>query len=119
MHELSLASAIVDTAVKHAGGRRVKVVNLSVGHLRQVVPDSLDFYFSLVASGTLCEGAQLQQSAVEAGLRCAPCDLGWTLEEPIFRCPSCGGSEVAVVSGNEFEVDTIVLEEQEESCTRS
>lgn len=118
MHELSLASAIVDTAVKHAGGRRVKVVNLSVGHLRQVVPDSLDFYFSLVAPGTLCEGARLEQVAVEASLRCTPCNSRWTLEEPLFKCPSCGGSQVEVVSGNEFEVDTIVLEEREESCTR-
>ena len=118
MHELSLASAIVDTAVKHSGGRRVKVVNLTVGRLRQVVPASLDFYFGLVAAGTPCEGSRLNQSAQEASLRCTPCDSQWSLEEPIFRCPSCGGSQVEVVSGNELEVDTIVLEEREESCTK-
>ncbi|MDQ3662779.1 MAG: hydrogenase maturation nickel metallochaperone HypA [Actinomycetota bacterium] len=118
MHELSLASAIVDTAVKHAGGRRVKAVNLKVGRLRQVVPDSLDFYFGLVAADTLCEGALLDQSAVEASLRCPSCDVRWTLEEPLFRCPSCGSREVEVVSGNEFEIDSIVLEDREQSCTR-
>lgn len=118
MHELSLAGAIVDTAVRHSGGRKVEVVNLTVGRLRQVVPDSLDFYFSLVASNTLCEGARLEQSVVEASLLCTSCDLRWTLEEPLFRCPSCAGSQVEIVSGNEFEVDTIVLEQQEESCTR-
>ena len=48
-------------------------------------------------------------------MRCTPCDSQWSLEEPIFRCPSCGGSQVEVVSGNELEVDTIVLEEREES----
>ena len=52
MHELSLSSAIVNTVVKHADGRRVSVVNLRVGHLRQVVPDSLEFYFEFVARGT-------------------------------------------------------------------
>lgn len=119
MHELSLASAIVATAVKHAGGRRVKVVNLRVGRLRQVVPASLDFYFGLVAAGTPCEGSRLNQSAMEGILRCTPCGSQWSLEQPLFRCPSCGGSQVEVVSGNEFEVDTIVLEQKEESCTRS
>jgi hydrogenase nickel incorporation protein HypA/HybF len=43
VHELSVSAAVVDTAVRHAGGRPVAVVNLRVGHLRQVVPDSLLF----------------------------------------------------------------------------
>ena len=58
MHELSLSSAIINTAVKHAGGRRVTVVSLRVGRLRQVVPDTLEFYFDFVARDTLCEGAR-------------------------------------------------------------
>ena len=37
------------TPVRHADGRRVSVVSLRVGVLRQVVPDSLEFYFDLVA----------------------------------------------------------------------
>ncbi len=41
MHELSIAEAIVDVATRHAAGRRVVRVEVKVGHLRQVVPDSL------------------------------------------------------------------------------
>ena len=47
--------------LKHAAGRRVTVVSLRIGHLRQVVPDSLAFYFELVSRETLCEGARLEQ----------------------------------------------------------
>ena len=47
----SLSSAIVNTVAKHADGRRVAVVNLRVGRLRQVVPDTLEFYFEFVARG--------------------------------------------------------------------
>ena len=61
MHELSLSSAIVNTVVKHAEGRRVLVVELRVGKLRQVIPDTLEFYFEFVARGTVCEGARLEQ----------------------------------------------------------
>ena len=66
MHELSLSSAIVNTVVKHAQERPVGVVNLRVGALRQVVPDTLDFYFGFVAKGTVCEGARLEQELLPA-----------------------------------------------------
>ena len=76
MHELSVSAAVVDTAVRHAGGRPVAVVNLRVGHLRQVVPDSLLFYFGLVARDTVCAGARLEVEVVPARLRCEGCDDG-------------------------------------------
>jgi hydrogenase nickel incorporation protein HypA/HybF len=113
VHELSLSSAIVNTVVKHADGRAVTVVSLRVGRLRQVVPDTLDFYFGFVAQGTVCEGARLEQELVPARLRCRACEHAWEIEFPAFRCPSCGGAGAEVVSGNEFEVESIEVEEAE------
>ena len=113
MHELSLAGAVVNTAVKHAAERRVTVVTLRVGRLRQVVPDTLDFYFGFVAEGTLCEGARLEQEVVPACLVCSECGNDWELDLPIFRCPRCGTTGVEIRSGNEFEVESIEVEEAE------
>jgi hydrogenase nickel incorporation protein HypA/HybF len=113
MHELSVSSAIVDTAVKHAAGRKVSVVTVRIGHLRQVVPDSLAFYFDLVTRRTVCEGAQLQQVLVPAVLRCRDCAREWDPEDALFRCV-CGGVG-EVVSGDELEVESIEVEEA--ACT--
>jgi len=113
VHELSLSSAIVNTVVKHADGRRVTAVELRVGKLRQVVPDTLEFYFEFVARGTVCEGARLEQELIEAMLACNECANEWTIEIPAFRCPSCHGGDVAIVGGNEFEVESITVEEAE------
>ncbi len=113
MHELSLSGAIVNTVVKHAAGRRVTLVSLRVGRLRQVVPDTLEFYFEFVARGTVCEGARLEQEVLDARLRCAPCGTEWGIEIPAFRCPTCGGSDVGVATGDEFEVESIEVEEAE------
>jgi hydrogenase nickel incorporation protein HypA/HybF len=113
VHELSLSSAIIGTAVKHAAGRRVTVVSLRVGRLRQVVPETLEFYFEFVARGTACEGATLEQELIDARLRCNPCAREWGIEIPAFRCPTCGGRDVVVASGNEFEVQSIEVEEAE------
>lgn len=113
MHELSLSSAIVDTVVRHAAGRRVKVVTMRIGWLRQVVPESLEFYFGFVARESVCEGARLEYTVVPARLRCEDCGLEWELDEPAFRCSVCNSASVSVVSGNEFEVESIDVEEEQ------
>jgi len=117
VHELSLAGAVIDTVERHAAGRRVTAVYLRVGHLRQVVPDSLAFYFEHVARGTVCEGARLEQELVPALLHC-DCGNEWTLDDPVFRCPACGEAGAEVVAGEEFLVESIdVVSEQESACT--
>jgi hydrogenase nickel incorporation protein HypA/HybF len=114
MHELSLSGAIVNTVVKHAAGRPVSVVTMRIGALRQVVPDTLEFYFDFVSKGTVCEGARLEQELIPARLRCATCEREWEIDMPIFMCPGCGsGGSVEVASGDEFEVESIEVEETE------
>jgi hydrogenase nickel incorporation protein HypA/HybF len=117
MHELSVASAVVETAIKHAGGRPVTVVALRVGRLRQVVPESLRFYFDIVTRDTPCEAARLELEEIELALRCEECDHGWVAEAPIFRCAECGSSYVHIEAGEELYVDYIEVEEQEAECT--
>jgi len=114
MHELSLSSAIVNTVVKHANGRRVTLVSMRIGRLRQVVPDTLDFYFGFVARDTVCEGASLEYEIVAAQLRCTSCAHDWAVEIPAFRCPRCESAEVEIAAGNEFEVESIEVEEEAE-----
>ena len=84
--------------------------------LRQVVPSSLAFAFGVLSRDTLCDGAVLEQEIVPARLHCADCAREWEIELPVFRCPSCGGAEVQVVSGDELEVESIEVEE-EPACT--
>ena len=121
MHELSLASAIVDTVERHADGRPVRVISLRVGALRQVVPESLELYVDLVGRGTVCEGARLEVEVLPARLAC--CGGEW--EPPGFRCPTCGGGG-RVVSGDEFRVESIQVVDvgstepkgaEDEACT--
>ena len=43
------------------------------------------------------------------------CSASWTLDDAGFRCPRCAAANVAVESGNEFEVESIEVEEP--ACT--
>src|ERR1700735_5502690 len=106
-----VAPAGRNTAGKHADGRRVKFVSVQTGALRQVVPESLRFYWEIVARDTECEGAALELVEVQARLRCRDCDREWTPELPVFRCPGCAGAAVDVAAGDELSVDYIEVEE--------
>jgi hydrogenase nickel incorporation protein HypA/HybF len=124
MHELSIASAIQDTVLHHAGGRRVTSVQLRIGRLRQVVPTSLAFYFEIVGRGTLTDGARLDLDLVDARLHC-DCGNEWnpsprpaeSEEEvalpPQFRCPDCGEGGGEVIAGEQIEVESIEVETSE------
>ena len=112
MHELSIAGAVVDTALRHAEDRRVLLVTLRVGQLRQVIPDSLAFYFEIVARDTLVEGARLEQIVVPVRMHCDDCAHEWE-PEVMFRCPQCEGVG-QVLAGDELEVDSIEVEEDKE-----
>jgi hydrogenase nickel incorporation protein HypA/HybF len=115
MHELSLSSAILATALRHAEGRPVKAVDLTVGTLRQVVPASLEFYWEIVTRDTVCEGSRLEISVVEATVSCNDCATEWTLDDPIFACPSCKSTSVEVLTGTEFMVESLDISEKEEA----
>jgi hydrogenase nickel incorporation protein HypA/HybF len=117
MHELSVASAVLNTALKHCADRQVTVVNLRVGRMRQVVPASLEFYFEIVARDTLCQGAVLELVEIEPLLRCNDCERAWSPLIPAFRCPDCGSAKVEVSAGDELEIDYIEVKEQEAACT--
>ena len=116
MHELAISSAVLESVLRNADGRRVTSVQLRVGHLRQVVPDSLLFYWDIVTRDGLCEGSTLELQVIAARLSCTACDQEWEIELPVFRCPSCGGADVTIAAGDELEVESIEVEE-EPACT--
>ena len=110
MHELSIADAIVRIACAHAGERRIASVEVKLGHLRQVVPDSLTFAFGLVADGTVAEGAELIMEFVPAVGICRACGLESELPDFPLACAACGSLDVQLVRGEELTVDALTME---------
>jgi hydrogenase nickel incorporation protein HypA/HybF len=117
MHELSVADAIAQVALRHAGGREVHRVEVKVGHLRQVVPSALEFAWQLVTDGTPLDGAELAIEEVSARGRCRACRVETTMESFPLQCGRCGRLDVELVAGEELLVDALELEAEEALTT--
>lgn len=102
MHELSLCDAIVGTTTRHANGRAVKQVTVRIGHLRQVVPDALQFGWELLTESSDLKGAELVIEQVPATVACRQCAAETTLDMPILACGTCGSFDVKLLTGEEF-----------------
>lgn len=110
MHELGVTQNILAIALRHAeeaGATRITRLTLVVGELSSIVDDSVQFYWDLIAAGTLAEGAALEFRRVPAMLRCNDCQHEFRMDYETFLCPRCGSSRVTVAGGEEFYLESI------------
>ena len=113
---LASSSAVVETVERHAAGRRVTAVDMTIGALRQVVPESLEFYFEIVSRTRSVRARARSEHRGRRALRCEVCGNEWELDVPVFRCPGARAPAWRCSSGEELEVESIEIEE-EEACT--
>ena len=113
MHELSIADAVREIVERNARGRQVVAVELRIGHLRQVVPDSLEFAWQLVTTGTALDGAELRTDYVAASAHCRACKGDTELKGFPACCGACGSPDVDISGGDELLVEALELEEDE------
>ncbi|MFD8305158.1 hydrogenase maturation nickel metallochaperone HypA [Streptomyces sp. NPDC059690] len=108
MHELSIATAIIERADELAradGTQTVSAVTVRVGELAGVVPDALDFAFEVARDGTPLAAARLVVEQVPAQAYCGPCAEEFAVGmPPFFWCPRCDQPSSELRSGRELEI---------------
>lgn len=108
MHELSIATAIVEQAEEIAredGTDGVSSVTVRVGELAGVVPDALHFAFEVARDGTSLASAELVVEEVTARAWCGECAEEFAVGmPPFFWCPRCDRPSQDLRSGRELEI---------------
>ena len=110
MHELPITESILEIALRHAqsvDATRIQNIYLVIGQLSTVVDESVQFYWGLVAEGTIAEEAKLQFRRITAEMECQECHHRYQPAEDDLGCAACGGVTVRVVAGDEFFVEAI------------
>ena len=117
MHEMGIAMQIVEIAIASIPAdlenARIDRVNLKVGKLAAVVPESLHFCFQIAAQDTPLHHADLHIEEIPVVARCTDCQVEWTVHEPVFRCEQCSSGSVEVISGRELDIVSIEVVDED------
>lgn len=115
MHELSIAQNIIEIVSKAVGEENlasIARIRMKIGVMAGVVPESLEFSFQALTTGTALAHAQLKIESVPFRIQCHECGKISEDETGIVVCPSCAAMNTTILSGNELFVSEIELEEE-------
>jgi hydrogenase nickel incorporation protein HypA/HybF len=113
MHELSVTESILEIALRHANqssAKRITNLYLVIGQLASIVDDSVQFYWDIISKDTIAEGATLHFKRLPAQLICLDCKQQYNPRSDNFGCPNCKSDHVKIVSGDEFFMEAIDIE---------
>lgn len=110
MHELAITQAMLDVVLKHAGGARVRKVNVTVGEWTGYVGESIELFWQELARGTPAEAARLEFRFEPATLRCRACGREFPAGGTQLECPHCGSLGGEPAGGLDCTVDSIEIE---------
>lgn len=115
MHELPATQGMLDVALEAAeaaGATSIQEIHLVIGSLTSIVDDSVQFYFDLLARGTLAEGAILVFHREAARLDCGSCGHTGEVVPPLPRsCPTCESLQLRVTGGDAFRVESLEVDD--------
>lgn len=122
MHEMPYTQAMIDLALKEAGGANITCIHLRVGWMSAIVPQSVQAFFDYLSQGTPAEGAELVFDMVPIWLTCNNCKQSIELPyDPetnprraladVFRngC-ACGAGQFKITDGLGFDLGGITVE---------
>lgn len=112
MHELSIASEMLDVIEEALGGvERLSSVSILLGPLSGVSSGALGFCLPELAAQRGFGRPVLLVTATDARVRCSSCMEEYSTADLAAACPACGNPGKHVLSGRECSVDSVETEE--------
>jgi hydrogenase nickel incorporation protein HypA/HybF len=122
MHEEPYTQALLDLALREAGGRRIVAIRLGVGQFSAIVAGAVEVFFRHLSAGTPAQGARLVFETVPLELTCTACGRTSGLDggpdapvRPALAaalrrgCP-CGGARLTITGGLGFDLLGLTVE---------
>ncbi|MCL4306474.1 hydrogenase maturation nickel metallochaperone HypA [bacterium] len=116
MHELYIAECIIKQArlalPRGSVEEDVSQLCVKVGQLDAVSAESLIFLFDAIKSSCGLAAARLLIEEESVRCRCRECRSDFSVQDPIFACPYCGATRVAVTQGRGITLMSISMKER-------
>jgi hydrogenase nickel incorporation protein HypA/HybF len=115
MRELNAIQPIFTRALLKAHespSRRIKALHLALGELSELDRGSIQKHWDDLSRGTVAERAQLHFRLIPAEVQCMACFAKYHPVGGEIHCPHCGSYGAKILSGEEFHLESIELDDE-------
>jgi len=116
MHELPVTQNIINICIEEAeknGAKKIDKINIVVGALSDIVPDSIHMYFELLTKGTILQGTELKVKKIKARILCKDCGLEEELNKSGFKCNNCKSENVKILGSSQLYIESMEVDDDE------
>jgi hydrogenase nickel incorporation protein HypA/HybF len=113
MHELSIATSIIEIAEDFAREKhveKIRKIEVEVGKLSGVVCDNLIFALDIAVKDTVLDGAEIIIDETEGRSVCNPCGTEFVNNDWYTPCPGCQSLDFEITAGKELRVRSIFFD---------
>ena len=115
MREIQATQSILAKALlkaSDANARRIKTVHFAIGEIAELDQNSIQQYWEEISKGTPAEQAQLHFRLINAKVQCMACFMEYHPIHGQIHCPYCGSYGAKIMSGEEFSIESIELDNE-------
>lgn len=92
--------------------QRVRSLRLALGEIADLDPASIQKHWDELSKGTPAERAHLHFRSIKAEVQCMACFMKYHPWNGKIHCPYCGSYGAKVLSGEEFYLESIELDDE-------
>jgi hydrogenase nickel incorporation protein HypA/HybF len=113
MHELSLATEVIELVQREAGKKGVSGIReilIEVGDLSGVEADAFQFALELIVKDSILENAVISLIRTPGKGTCRNCKSEFEMKNRLDVCPGCLSFPSEITGGQEFRVVSLIAE---------
>lgn len=114
MHEIGIVRQMLRTVNDFAAAnnvRNIKAVVVDCGELSLIIPRYLEEIYPTVVKDSILRDAELKINIIPGMAECNSCDEIFNVIDYKGYCPNCGSFDKTVLSGKDFIIREIVVQD--------
>lgn len=114
MHEIGVVRQMCKTVMEFAAENQIQSVSeivVEIGELSLIIPKYVEDVYPLVVEDTMLKDTKLIIEEIPGLAECDECDEIFNVVEHKGYCPNCGSFEKTVLTGKDFNIKEVHIQE--------